>query len=294
MVDHLDVPDFGYLPFDHFIAETWDPTSTLSKEAQKRTLVEKCPRDPISPLPSNEIRKNYGLACMELGGINPPNVPQDLLSRSDRAISGQISSTLWVRTWFGHADDSASQIAADAHYDRLLSAVMEDGQYIMDREFFYCSRDEFFIGDDPNQNGTIGSAVDKDIQDGIALGTPDSVPWYLIRALMHCPDQLDGCSDREWRHHDETQIKEWSAWMERWQLLLVLVADRKACEEGWVLHLAINHKGQVLPFRIRDRARWTSQHVANWDDGQMLAENTVHPERNQEVYLHDGDGWGPN
>jgi len=32
------------------------------------------------------------------------------------------------------------------------------------------------------------------------------------------------------------------------QSLMVVVADRKACEEGWLLLLAVNHKGRVLPF----------------------------------------------
>lgn len=45
---------------------------------------------------------------------------------------------------------------------------------------------------------------------------------------------------------------------------MVLVADHKACEEGRVLFLAPNHRGKILPFRIRDRAAWVYQQIIDF------------------------------
>lgn len=61
-----------------------------------------------------------------------------------------------------------------------------------------------------------------------------------------------------------------------------------------MLHFAVNHWGRILPFRMRDRASWASQWIANWMDGQSLNENTTNPDDEVEYYMHDcNDGWGP-
>lgn len=109
---------------------------------------------------------------------------------------------------------------------------------------------------------------------------------------MRCPGILDGESDSLWRHEpcpEELQ----DGGLEQEQVLLVLVADREACEDGWVLHLAINHLGEILPFRIRDKASWVVQQLANWSDGQQLAEGLLE-ETLEEYYVRGGDGWARN
>lgn len=165
----------------------------------------------------------------------------------------------------------------------------------MDEEFIFDSRDEFFDtshGDDGGGGDVSGS---PDVVDGVALGTPGSVPSYLVTALMHCPDQFDGARVEEPCHRSSSEAEAEAAEKEKEQdkvqNLLVLVADRKACETGWVLHLAINHKGQVLPFRIRDQAREVSTSVGNWMDSQALTENTLDPDQDVEYYMREGDGW---
>lgn len=151
----------------------------------------------------------------------------------------------------------------------------------LDTELIYDNMDEF------DDHAT------PDIVDGIALGTPGSAPSYLITAFMHCPDVLDGVTAAHYRPPSPDDAW-WKGEVDERQNLLVLVADRKACEEGWILHLAVNHKGKVLPFRIRDPATWAAQYEANWLDGQALAENTLDPEKDEEVTIHEGDGWAPN
>ena len=80
--------------------------------------------------------------------------------------------------------------------------------------------------------------------EGVATGRPGSVPGYLLAALMHCPKLLEGISDGDWRHFEGEERAEELAESDRTQKALVLVADRKACEEGWVLALAVNHRGR--------------------------------------------------
>ncbi|KAJ5094782.1 hypothetical protein N7456_010643 [Penicillium angulare] len=75
---------------------------------------------------------------------------------------------------------------------------------------------------------------------------------------------------------------------------MVVVANLKACEDGWMLLLAINHKGKVLPFRIRERASWTTQLLVNFMDGQHSDENTDNPEEDVEYYMRGEDGWAPS
>lgn len=159
----------------------------------------------------------------------------------------------------------------------------------MESGFIYDKKEEFF-GDNDDDDYDVSQS--PDIADGIALGTPGSVPSYLVTALMHCPDQFDGNSyASKWRNHTPSEARVAEAEVDTRQNLLVLVADKRACEDGWVLFLAINHKGQVLPFRIRGQAREASTINAWWMEGQALAENTLDPDKDEECYLHEGNGW---
>lgn len=75
------------------------------------------------------------------------------------------------------------------------------------------------------------------------------------------------------------------------QCLMVVVADRKAIEEGWVLLLAVNNKGEVLPFRICENADMATLLIFSFMDGQSLDENTRDPKEDIEYYMREGDGW---
>lgn len=217
------------------------------------------------------------------------DVPRDLLLASDRAEAA-FSSVFWIRTWFGRKDDKASQEAADAAYRRLyvwaLLDTEEDGDMtIIAEKEVYDSKEELLSN----------SYEPADIVDGIALGTPGSVPGYVVTALIHCPDSLDAGSSL-W---DETPISEAEEdEMDRYpegQEVLVFVADRQACEEGWVLQLAINHRGKALPFRYRGKANKAGIYSANWSDGQKLAENCHDPAEDREDREDSrpgASGWG--
>lgn len=212
----------------------------------------------------------------------PNNVPQNILSPKERAHNGQIECTLFIRTWYGDPGDPASQVKADADYAHLvevISSVYGEMRFMIDEFFIFDKEEEFSSSIHSTQGGNV------EFSNGIAIPRPGCIPSYVLAALMHCPDQIDGI--RIENLNALPPVEE----VDSWQMLLVLVADRKACEEGWVLHLAINHKGQVLPFRIRDGADWVSVSYGNWSDGQQLAENTLSPGEDMEMYMDRGGGW---
>ncbi|CBF89278.1 predicted protein [Aspergillus nidulans FGSC A4] len=213
----------------------------------------------------------------------PSNVPQNLLTPKERAHDGQIERTFFIRTWYGDPSDPASQQKADddyAHLVEVISSDYGDMGLMMDKFFIFDEKEEF--------SSSLLSTQSRDVEfsDDVAIPRPGCMPSYVLAALMHCPDQIEG--NRVENLHDLPPAEE----AERRQMLLVLVADRKACEEGWVLHLAINHKGQVLPFRIRNGADWVSASYGNWCDGQQLTENTQDPEADVEMYMDHGAGGG--
>jgi hypothetical protein len=108
---------------------------------------------------------------------------------------------------------------------------------------------------------------------------------------MHCPELFEGISDSDWRHFKGEELAEELADSDRTQKALVLVADRKACEEGWVLALAVNHRGEILPVRVREQATKAAQIVVNWFEGGPLAEIVDDEDKDVEFYLGEGNGW---
>lgn len=217
-------------------------------------------------------------------------------------MDGEISSTLWIRTWFGKKDDKASQDAADAAYKRLITAAFFDDNEDKDEdedekklEFVFDQKEEF--GHDSCTTSDENGDADPEIVDGLAVGKPGSVPSYLITAIMHCPGQFDGNTHPDydkWRKFTQARIEEELPYVEKSQSLMVCVADRKACEDGLVLFLGINHRGQVLPFRLRDKASKVGLYEANWMDGQALHENASDPDKDVEYQMcKSDDGWGP-
>ncbi|KAJ5781089.1 hypothetical protein N7457_006249 [Penicillium paradoxum] len=279
--DGRDPMPFGHLPFDFYVMDKWDPFSSLTKAQQFRALVESWTR--LGKSGRNIYPDGDDLLPEEI----PLHVPQDLISDEERETDGQMTRVFWIRTWFGREDDQASQDAADAGYKRLRAIMDEDEfEVFVEKECWYENKEEFGSGSNTMPNGDIN----PDFVDGVACGTPGSVPSYMITALMHRPDTLDGLSKRDW---PSWYIEE-SVESDMVQCLMLVVADRKACEEGWVLFMAVNERGEVLPFRVRERASWTTQLIANYTNGQRLDENTSDPHEDIEYYMHGGDGWAPS
>lgn len=186
----------------------------------------------------------------------PPHVPRDLLSDVDRSL--YRDNVIWIRTWFGDKYEVASQDAADEAYKHLARRALYDDDGKIKSEL-----DNFRIYDNKEEcSADAWNRKDsaEHFKDGVALAKPGTVPPYLVTAVMHYPDQFDADLMKE------AEIKELDEDPCAMQLLL-LVADRIACEQGWVLQLAINHRGQVLPYRLRDIARDTMYCEGHWSDG---------------------------
>ncbi|KAJ5165063.1 uncharacterized protein N7500_006893 [Penicillium coprophilum] len=282
MREDLDIPEFGYLPFDHFIIANWDTASPLPQNEQKRILVEKW----IAL--GKYGRNDYALTTFADPVIDdiPAGVPQDLLSEDDRALSSMLSTTLWIRTWFGDPANEQSQEAADMAYARLRKQVLQQG---LEDYQVSCIPEEFIFED--RRELSADAQRDGGVIAGVAAGRPGSVPGYLVAALMHCPELFDGMSDDDWRHFTGEERAEELTESDRAQNVLVLIADRKACEEGWVLVSAVNHRGEILPFRVRERAKEAAQIAVNWQEGQPLSEMADEEDEDVELYLGEGDGW---
>jgi hypothetical protein len=53
----------------------------------------------------------------------------------------------------------------------------------------------------------------------------------------------------------------------------------------------VNHKGQVLPYHVRERAADVELVMNNWDQDATPLEEYTQGVTDKEVYLHDRDGW---
>jgi hypothetical protein len=125
----------------------------------------------------------------------------------------------------------------------------------------------------------------RDADDKVEL--MDEIPSFILNALMRCPDAMNGNSVRVIEDEDDEDH------LLSHQALLVVVADREACEDGWVLLIALNHKGQVLHRRARCKAYRVSDQVYAWRDGDEPIHDPPFTE-NIIDYIEisrSGDGW---
>lgn len=108
---------------------------------------------------------------------------------------------------------------------------------------------------------------------------------------MRCPDLFEGNSNRDWRKHDvETAAAEEPLLAKRQRFLLTL-SDRKACEQGWVYLVAVDHKGRVLLTRATGQAAKIKYFANEWlSEGVSLSELDLE-EGDTVVYGSSSQGW---
>ena len=202
-------------------------------------------------------------------GVIPEQTPQDLLTENERKATGIYTGFALIRTWYGAEGlgseaGTIARASADAAYLRLYRKAilcLPDGS------------DETGPHDGPGEETVAPSATFD--RDSMSLGVVQHsteenvvqagvVPSFLISALMHTPDSFDGISGADWRDDDQERARDEEQRLSMSQHFLVLVADRKACEEGWMLQVAVTHKGHALPYRVRVKASETKSHVNQW------------------------------
>ncbi|KAL4869842.1 hypothetical protein BDV12DRAFT_195852 [Aspergillus spectabilis] len=262
----LDVPDFRELLFDHWIL---DVASQLSKEEQKQSLVQRW----IGL--GYRAREQYARGYVSTQDKVFAGVLVDLLSPVERACAGVYSKSFWIRTWFGEKNNEASQRAADDGYKRLYFYALQNlDENADDDEPLFLNKN--FVFD-------LADVEASELNKGNVVARLWSTPSWLVDAFCRYPDQLNRIRilglDSQSERGDADQN------------MLVCIADRKACEEGWVLLLGVNHKGQILPARVRERAADADLIMSSWNqDSTMLAEY-ITGEPGEEQFLHDGNGW---
>lgn len=195
------------------------------------------------------------------------------------------AGAIWIRTWYGNEasfgknpdEEIVTRASADEAYVRLWRKALHPYQhhYGFDADMFGP-----FLFDD---NDAAYGVEARDADDEVEL--MNEIPHFILSALMRCPDAMEGSSERE--------ILEEDGHTELAQSLLVVVADREACEEGWVLLIALNHRGQALHMRVRCKAYQVWEQVNHFRNGGDPLDIT---ESKEDVvdYLdgnRSGDGW---
>lgn len=239
--------------------------------------------------PTNvHLQQAYFGKPLDVGNIPIPDyIPTNLsVFEKRRTVDPDAWSdagAIWIRTWYGNgADDkdtpvqgSATRASADAAYLRLWQkALWPPDKAGFDDNMF----GPYVFDDNDAAYGVWAQDADNEVE------LMDDIPSFILNALVRCPDAMEGGSGRDTVEEDELM---WS------QALLVVVADGEACEDGWVLLIAINDKGKVLHKRVRCKASEVGQNVAFWKDGgepldiETRKENVIeYRDANQ-----SGNGW---
>jgi hypothetical protein len=197
------------------------------------------------------------------------------------------ASAVWIRTWYGNETDESehpdeetvTRTSSDAAYARLWQKAL----WPMEKGGF---DDRMFGPYVFDQTATAYSVSARDADDEVEL--MNEIPAFILNALVRCPDAMEGSRtyDGECDPREDENLK-------RSQALLVAVADGEACEDGWVLLIALNDRGQVLPMRVRCKASHVGLQVAFWRDGGKPLDIEFGTE-NIMNYLdpnQSGDGW---
>ncbi|KAI4621976.1 hypothetical protein J4E80_004351 [Alternaria sp. BMP 0032] len=263
--------------------ENWDPESSLHQDEQERNLIKAWIHL------GERGRSLYRERCDDIP--LPQQIPSDLSvfeKRRKVTDSGEwnrAAGAIWIRTWYGNGaslgegsgEDIVTRASADEAYFRLWRKALHPYQlhYKFDADIFGP-----FIFDD---NGAAYGVEARDADDEVEL--MDDIPSFILGALMRCPDAIEGSSEREIMEEDDhTELQ---------QSLLVVVADREACEEGWVLLIALNHRGQALHMRVRCKAYLVWEQVNHFRDGGEPLD-IMEGKDNVVDYLdanRSGDGW---
>jgi hypothetical protein len=197
-----------------------------------------------------------------------------------------VTGAIWIRTWYGNealpdhtsVEETVTRASADEAYLRLCRKALWPPQvnYEFDGKMF---GPNVFDNDD----AAYGVATrDADVE----VELMDNIPPFILNALIRCPDAMESGNGGRETIEDNDDLK----WRQK---LLIVVADREAREDAWVLLIALNHKGQVLHMRVRCKSYQVAEQVYFFRDGGDLLDVTE-AEENVIHYLEgnkSGNGW---
>lgn len=192
------------------------------------------------------LNQAYVQQCTEVGNIPlPDHVPSNLSAFEGRTTvdpdEWSNAAAIWIRTWYGH-DPSLQDIMVE----KTVTRAGADEAYLLQwrkvlwspytHDFDANMFGPYVFGNDDAAFGVSARDADDEVE------LMDEIPPFILSALVRCPDAMEGRSRRETEEHEDLNFL---------QALLLVIADQQACEDGWVLLAAINHKGQVLHRRVR-------------------------------------------
>ncbi|KAF7679091.1 hypothetical protein GT037_002839 [Alternaria burnsii] len=283
---------FGCEPFDHFLLEKWDPESTLHQDEQERNIVRAWISLGQRGRYATDVHVNqpYFERCREDDISLPDHIPSNLSVFEKRKATDPdnwgVAGVIWIRTWYGNEasldnmsdKEIVTRASADEAYTRLWrkASCPPQDHYKFNADLFGPN----VFKDDATAYGVIARDADDEVE------LMSDVPSFILSALIQCPDAMEPNSGSRDTAEDDDDLRSRQA-------LLVVVADREACEDGWVLLVALNHKGQVLHMRVRCKAYQVSEQVYSFRDGGEPLDITE-GEENVIHYLdgnQSGDGW---
>ena len=236
------------------------------------------------------VNQPYFERCREDDISLPDHIPSNLSVFEKRKATDPdnwgVAGVIWIRTWYGNEasldnvsdKEIVTRASADEAYTRLWrkASCPPQDHYEFDADLFGSN----VFKDD----ATAYVVTARDADDEVELMS--GIPSFILNALIQCPDAMEPNSGSRDTAEDDDDLRSRQA-------LLVVVADREACEDGWVLLIALNHKGQVLHMRARCKAYQVSEQVYSFRDGGEPLDITE-GEENVIHYLDgnkSGDGW---
>ncbi|KAK6519251.1 hypothetical protein TWF281_003087 [Arthrobotrys megalospora] len=170
-------------------------------------------------VPSRRCAKKQGLKLL-------PRVPVSLYTNRERRCCQQNrnsgSESLFFRTWFGDKEHSVAE--SDGLYEKFIlgwkDAWEDVGRFIIDQE--YCFTDISYA----------------DVPCAPMRSEAYSLEQWLLSRL---PDQLNIQRLEDDQGHQYTEAE-----FDEEEMICLVIADREAIINGWILLSSINHKGCAL------------------------------------------------
>jgi len=200
----------------------------------------------------------------------PPAIPKHLQTPQQRwEATTLMLPTMWIRTWFGN--ENVTRAEADAAYFKLCEHVDTEKSDFIDGNWAFEDDEEFMdVSGAPTTAGV--------------------TPKYVNALFRRYPDVVDpGGRPTE---RDRRLIEE--GVLVGVQRILMIVADKIACETGAVLLIGINDFGGMLPKRLRVKPDDVSYFTATWENnGQDLDESFSEGDTGELVWYEGDDAWVP-
>lgn len=187
------------------------------------------------------------MSCTESYDTNPPEDNPFPPPVSEKRLTIDLDAwnfiwAIWIRSWFGNDNRYY-----DSSFGDRVTRTQADEAYALLKERVFCPLerigkiDDKFAGSCIFEDDELDQSL-RDVGDDSDMEVMGDVLSIVLSALMQCPDALGRTCENAWRRWCAVSDEEGDLD----QALVAVVVDGVACEEGRVLMVSLNHKGQVL------------------------------------------------